>query len=49
MRKVSENCDFCKKFKKAPLRPVVGFRMADKFNGVVCMDVRSIYIIRHGF
>ena len=34
-------CDVCLKFKRAPLRPVVGLPLADKFNQVVCMDLKE--------
>ena len=37
-----DNCEFCQQIKKAPLRPVVGISLADKFNQVVCMDLKGI-------
>ena len=36
-----DSCEICQKYKKAPLRPIVGMRLADKFNQVVCMDLKE--------
>ena len=40
IRKISQNCDICKKFKKPPLRPIVSLPMASKLNDVVSMDLK---------
>ena len=40
IRKVTESCVICKKHKKTPPRPVVGFPMATKFNECVAMDLK---------
>ena len=34
-------CELCMKHKRAPLRPVVGMPLAEKFNQVVCMDLKE--------
>ena len=36
-----DNCEFCHLSKKAPLRPIVGLPLADRFNQVVCMDLKE--------
>ena len=36
-----DSCEICQKYKKAPLRPVVGLPLADRFNQVVCMDLKE--------
>ena len=41
VREVCEKCEICAKLKKPQNRPVVGFRMADEFNKVVCMDLKE--------
>ena len=38
---VEKSCDICKRFKKGPLRPVVGFDMAKVFNEVVALDLKQ--------
>ena len=40
--KVCSDCEICQKFRKAPLRPVVGFPLAHDFNEVVCMDLKEL-------
>ena len=40
--KVCNECEICQKFRKAPLRPVVGFPLANDFNEVVCMDLKEL-------
>ena len=40
VKEVTENCVICKKYKKTPPRPVVGFPMATKFNECVAMDLK---------
>ena len=37
---VAENCDTCKRFKRAPPRPVVSIPMGTKFLEVVAMDLK---------
>jgi hypothetical protein len=41
IRKISNDCDTCKIFKKAPPRPVVGLPMASEFNETVAMDIKT--------
>ena len=36
-----DSCEICQKYKRAPLRPVVGLPLADRFNQVVCMDLKE--------
>ena len=36
-----DNCEFCQQTKKAPLKPIVGLSLANKFNQVVCMDLKE--------
>ena len=40
IRKISNDCDTCKIFKKAPPRPIVGLPMASEFNETVAMDLK---------
>ena len=37
-----DSCEFCRKYKKPFSRPVVGFPVAEKFNHVVCMDLKEV-------
>ena len=39
VKKVTENCDICKKYKKTPPTPVVSCSLASNFNEVVAMDL----------
>ena len=41
VKDVSTNCETCKRYKKSPLRPVVGFPLASTFNEVVAVDLKS--------
>ena len=44
LKVIEECCDacaLCVKYKRAPLRPVVGMPLADKLNQVVCMDLKE--------
>lgn len=41
VRTVFDTCETCKRYKKAPLRPVVGFPLASCFNDVVAVDLKS--------
>ena len=38
---ISENCETCIKFKKAPPRPVVSIPMANTFNEAISMDLKK--------
>lgn len=40
IHKVSQSCETCLRFKKAPPRPCVGMPNATKFNEVVSMDIK---------
>ena len=42
VKDVSASCDTCKRYKKSPLRPVVGFPLARDFNEVIAVDLKSI-------
>ena len=37
------DCEVCQEYRKAPLRPAVGLPLADKFNEVVCMDLKEYH------
>ena len=37
-----DKCELCQKYRKPPLRPVVGYPLAQNFNEVVCMDLKQI-------
>ena len=39
--KVTENCEICKRYKKAPARPVVSLPLASEFNEVVAVDLKE--------
>lgn len=39
---VSHACDICKRFRKPPPRPAVGFPLATDFNETVAMDIKFI-------
>ena len=41
IRQVSENCEVCKIYKKAPARPSVGLPTATEFNEMVGMDLKQ--------
>lgn len=41
IEEVCENCQICLRFKKAPLRPVVGLPLGNRFNHTVCMDLKE--------
>ena len=36
-----QDCEVCHKHRKAPLKPIVCFPLATKFNEVVCMDLKE--------
>ena len=36
-----ENCEFCQLSKRAPLKPIVALPLSDRFNQVVCMDLKE--------
>ena len=42
INEVCDDCEICQKFRKPPLRPVVGFPLAHDFNEVVCMDLKEL-------
>ena len=41
IKEVCDNCEICLKFKKPPLRPVVGMTLGKKFNDTVCLDLKE--------
>ena len=41
LSKCCDDCELCQKFKRPPLRPVVGLPLANDFNQVVCMDLKE--------
>ena len=41
IKSVSEACEICLKFKRAPARPVVSIPLAKRFNDVVAIDLKS--------
>ena len=41
VKSVSSNCDTCKRYKKPMPRPVVALPIAEKFNDVLAMDLKS--------
>ena len=42
INKVEVKCPVCLKYKKAPLKPVVGFSLSKDFNDVIAMDLKEI-------
>ena len=45
---ISDNCEFCKRYKKTKARPVVCLPMAKKFSDVVAVDLKqfqNVYFI----
>ena len=45
----TDSCKFCRKYKKAFSKPIVGVPVADKFNSVVCMDLKEFKNTKFGF
>ena len=41
IKKVSENCDVCKIYRKAPPRPIVSLPMCSSFQEIVAMDLKQ--------
>lgn len=41
VKSITADCDTCKRYKKKPLRPVVGFPLASTFNEVLAVDLKS--------
>ena len=41
VEKCCDQCEICRKFAKPKLRPIVCMPLSDKFNGVVCMDLKE--------
>ena len=42
VKEVSASCEVCKRYKKSPLRPVVGFPLARDLNECVAVDLKQI-------
>ena len=42
INKVCSECETCQKYRRAPLKPIVGLPIAYDFNEVVCMDLKEI-------
>ena len=42
IKMITENCSTCKKFRKTPSRPIVGFPTASMFNQMVAVDLKAI-------
>ena len=40
VNEIGEKCTVCLKYKKAPLKPVVGFLLTRDFNNVISMDLK---------
>ena len=38
---IEENCEICKRFKKTPVRPVVTFPLANRFNETIQLDLKT--------
>ena len=38
---VCNTCDICREYKAAPLKPIVSLPLAEKFNDVVCLDLKE--------
>ena len=38
----TDNCQICLEFKRPKLRPIVAFPLGNKFNDVVCLDLKEI-------
>ena len=49
IKEVSSQCDTCRRFKKKPLKPAVGFPLASEFNQTVALDLKqfgpNLYIL----
>ena len=41
IEKCCDSCEICMKLRRPPLQPVVGLPMANRFNDVVCMDLKE--------
>ena len=41
IRKICQECSICEKFRRQPLRPIVGLPVGSKFNETVCMDLKE--------
>jgi len=42
VNEVCESCEICKKYQPSSLQPAVGLPLADKFNHVVCLDLKEV-------
>ena len=41
IKDISSQCDVCRRFKKRPLKPAVGFPLASQFNQTVALDLKQ--------
>lgn len=41
VQEVCNNCELCRKYKPAPLKPTVSLPLASSFNQVVCLDLKE--------
>ena len=41
LEEVTGDCSFCRKYKKAPSQPIVGFNMSEQFNDLINMDLKD--------
>ena len=41
IKEVSSQCDVCRRFKRRPLKPAVGFPLATQFNETVALDLKQ--------
>ena len=42
IHEISESCIVCKRYKRPPLRPIVGMPLATRFNQTITMDIKFI-------
>ena len=42
LRNITDSCDLCKRSKKSPLRPAVGFPLASTLNECIAVDLKQI-------
>ena len=42
VKEVCENCELCKRYKHAPLKPVVSLSLSETFNELVCYDLKEV-------
>jgi hypothetical protein len=41
LQNIEQNCEVCKIFRRTPSRPVVSLPLADDFNQIICMDLKT--------